>query len=116
MNKTIKNIFHIKAVHDVNTFIYYFKRLWLIGKCIPDTAYANDTVKLVLSIIVPALKISTQFFRKAIYLFFIESLAISLDKSIQLPMERFDFVVHIFSLCLALLTWESHVFKVEQIS
>lgn len=119
MNKTIKNIFHIKAVHDVNTFIYYFKRLWLIGKCIPDTAYANDTVKLVLSIIVPALKISTQFFRKAIYLFFFIGipLLISLDKSIQLPMERFDFAVHIFFFmsCFIGPLGESHVFKVEQI-
>ena len=45
MTKTLKQILQMKASLWVNSFCYYFKRLWLIGRWMPDSIYGDYPLK-----------------------------------------------------------------------
>lgn len=51
MNKTLRQIIMIKASIATNTFLYFLKRLWVIGKRIPDSIYGNQELKLILGVL-----------------------------------------------------------------
>lgn len=50
MSNVLKQIISLKTTLWVNSFIYYFKRLWLIGKWMPDSLYSNYSLKHKLSL------------------------------------------------------------------
>ncbi len=52
MFNTIQMIFKIKTAMYANTFIYYLKRLWFVGKFFPESLYANESAKNIISIFV----------------------------------------------------------------
>lgn len=52
MIDTLKNIFYISMYNKINFFIYYFKRLPLIGKLLKDTSYKEMKIKKSISIFV----------------------------------------------------------------
>ncbi len=67
MPKTLKIIFNINASSSANQFIYYFKRLPLIGKLLPDYFYQDIALKKVLTAVVSVFKFLMQFVYKALY-------------------------------------------------
>lgn len=51
MSRTLQQIIMMKASIATNTFLYYLKRLWVIGKHVPDRIYGNRDLKLILAVI-----------------------------------------------------------------
>lgn len=51
MSRALQQMIMIKASIMVNTFLYYFKRLWVIGKYVPDRVYGNRELKQVLAVL-----------------------------------------------------------------
>lgn len=68
MIKTLTNIFKVTATEKVNRFIYYFKRIPLIGKILPDSIYCDGALKLVISAVIYVFITSFLFLKKAFYL------------------------------------------------
>ncbi|WMJ24414.1 hypothetical protein RBG61_07040 [Paludicola sp. MB14-C6] len=68
MIKTLQNIFKVSASQTVNQFIYYFKRIPLIGKILPDSIYQDGSLKIVLSAMIYIFVTCFIFFKKALYL------------------------------------------------
>lgn len=56
MIDTLKNIFYLSMSNKINFFIYYFKRLPLVGKLLKDTAYKELKLKRIISIFVLLIK------------------------------------------------------------
>lgn len=71
MNKTnlLWPILRLKGFMLVNRVIYYFKRLPLIGKIMPDAAYSFGDIKTFVSIVMTLFKGAYHLFAKALYLF-----------------------------------------------
>ena len=67
MNKTFQTILQIKATVNANTFLYYLKRLWVIGKHVPDRVYREEGLKTSRRIDNSAWAIA-KLFGKAVYL------------------------------------------------
>ena len=68
MTKALKQMLQMKASLWVNSFCYYFKRLWLIGKWMPDSIYGDYGLKKVLSVIAVVVQQLIEFFGKPVYL------------------------------------------------
>lgn len=68
MGKTLKQIISLKAALSVNAFCFYFKKLWLIGKWMPDAIYSRYGVKKVLSVLAVVMQQLIGFFGKPLYL------------------------------------------------
>ena len=51
MVRTLQQIIMLKATIVTNTFLYYLKRLWVIGKHVPDSVYGNRELKMVLAVL-----------------------------------------------------------------
>lgn len=69
MNKTFKTILQIKATVSANTFLFYLKRIWILGKHIPDRIYTDATLKRFLVVFTTVLEQLMKLFGKAVYLF-----------------------------------------------
>lgn len=67
MLKTLKTVFSINASSTVNKFLYYFRRLPLIGKFLPELLYKDAALKKIFLIIAGVLRILNQFLFKALY-------------------------------------------------
>ena len=61
-------IAHIKAALWVNSFFYYFKRLWLVGRLVPDTVYGEYELKKALTIAAFCLRQGAALTGKLLYL------------------------------------------------
>lgn len=68
MIKILKQMIRMKAAIWVNTFIFYFRKLWVVGKLMPDTLYANYGLKDGLSIAAVAVRLLAELGGKALYL------------------------------------------------
>ena len=68
MNKTFQTILQIKATVNANTFLYYLKRLWVIGKHVPDRVYREEGLKNFLAVLTTVLGQLLKLFGKAVYL------------------------------------------------
>lgn len=68
MIKTLKQITDIKAVLWVNAFCYYFRRLWLIGTCMPESIYARYGLKKALAVVASIVRQLFDFCGKPLYL------------------------------------------------
>ncbi|SHH52049.1 hypothetical protein [Clostridium grantii] len=68
MINTFLATFKVNFAISGNTFIYFLKKLPLIGKKIPDKLYNETEMKIVLGVIGKLFKISLEFFVKVLYL------------------------------------------------
>ncbi|MBS5726124.1 MAG: hypothetical protein KHW59_10180, partial [Clostridiales bacterium] len=68
MNKALKQIIGMKAALWVNAFLYYVRRLWLVGKRIPESLYGNYELKKILSVVAVVFRQIGDFFGKPVYL------------------------------------------------
>lgn len=118
MIKTFKIIFHLKTVMQVNVFLYYFKRLWVIGKVIPDQAYGLNSAKKVLTVLIAILMQIAGFAGKGLYLGVMVGLPfLFLGKNqIMAQGEQFLWMVHIlfFMNCILGPLQDSQVFSVTR--
>ncbi len=67
MIKTIKSLFLIRKTYQANSFIYYLKRLPLIGNIFPYSLYSTKGLKDAFSVISVIYLISKMFLGKTIY-------------------------------------------------
>ncbi|ADY55751.1 hypothetical protein Sgly_1449 [Syntrophobotulus glycolicus DSM 8271] len=94
MIETQKNIFNIMASINANRFIYYFKRLPLIGRILPDIVYEKVALKKVVAVIAGGSKVLSGFLAKALFLGLLVLLpVIFMEKD---PVLRFNSYLHIF--------------------
>ena len=77
MIKTIKHLIKIKAANQVNAFIYFFKRIWLIGKILPDTVYQETLLKTIVTVFASMWKLSYKYFKMFLYIALVVVLPIS---------------------------------------
>ena len=68
MMSTLKQVARIRAAMWVNTWIYYFQKLWLVGRLAPDSLYQNQGLKRALSAIALVLRQLVELAGKPIYL------------------------------------------------
>lgn len=89
MNKTFRTILQIKATVGANTFLYYLKRLWLIGKHIPDRVYTNAALKTVLAVATTVLAQLLKLLGKGLYLLLAAGLplAFAMQKGMLTPAQ-----------------------------
>lgn len=70
MSNVLKQIVSLKTTLWVNSFLYYFKRLWLIGKWAPDSLYSNYPLKRKLSVAAFVIRQLIDLAGKPLYLLF----------------------------------------------
>ena len=118
MNKTLKTILQIKATVGANTFLYYLKRLWLIGKHIPDRVYMDETLKKFLAVLTTVLGQFMKLIGKAIYLLLAAGLPLMLamEKGMLEPAQAPSHLVNIlfFLSCITGPMQDSAVFGVTR--
>lgn len=68
MISTFINSFKVSFVEQANTFIYFLKRIPLLGKKIPDNIYKKTHAKIVIGVIREILGVLGGFVGKAVYL------------------------------------------------
>lgn len=78
MIKTLKQITQMKAALWVNAFCYYFKRLWVVGKWMPDSIYSRYRLKRALSVVAVIVRQLIDFCGKPLYLIFFVGLPLLL--------------------------------------
>lgn len=96
MFRTQINIFNIMASTNANWFIYYFKRIPLIGKILPDSIYGHIGVKKKIAVLAAILKALGNLLGKAVIvglMMFLPALWIGKEFS---PSLRYDSYLHIF--------------------
>ena len=103
---------------QVNVFLYYLKRLWVIGKMIPDQVYGLDSVKKVLTVVIAILMQLVNFMGKGLYLAAMVGLPMLYmgKNQIMAPGEQFLWMVHIlfFMNCILGPLQDSQVFSVTR--
>lgn len=118
MNKTFQTILQIKATVGANTFLYYLKRLWLIGKHIPDRVYMNETLKKFLAVLTTVLGQLMKLIGKVIYLLLAAGLPLMLavKKGMLEPSQAPSHLVNIlfFLSCVMGPMQDSAVFAVTR--
>lgn len=116
-NKNIlKNIFKIKTSIYANTLIYYFKRIWFIGKILPNDIYSNIKLKNIISIIVTVAIQLGKILTKAVYLalmiwypIILSNKAMPSDKVIALFVNIFFYLS-----CILGALQDSEIFKITR--
>ncbi len=84
------------ASENANQLIYYIKRLPIIGKHLPDSLYANLSMKKVLAVVAAVLKFFKGIFGKIIYIGLLMVLpAFFLEKN---PAARYSSFLHAFTM------------------
>ena len=68
MADMLVKIVEMKAALWLNSFFYYFRRLWLVGRLMPESVYAGTALKRVLSYVAVAVQQFSGFFGKPLYL------------------------------------------------
>lgn len=69
MLTTILTILRMAACSAVNRFIYYFKRIPLLGKMMPDAAYGFGDIKVFVTVVMNVVRALSKVFYKALYVF-----------------------------------------------
>ncbi len=68
MKRMIGQIVRMNGTLWLNSFLYYFQRLWLVGKLVPNTVYAGYRLKKALSYMAVAVRQIIDFCCKPLYL------------------------------------------------
>lgn len=118
MINTLKQMTQLKAALWVNAFLYYFKRLWLIGRYVPDSVYSNYGVKKVLSVLAVVVRQLIDFCGKPLYLLSVVTLPLLLilNQNPELKGREFLIMVQILFFlngCLGALG-DSQIFAVTR--
>ncbi len=114
MINVLKNIFGIMMSTSANKFIYYFKRIWLIGKIIPDSIYADRQLKNVIAWFVWIFVQSYKFITKAIYIgiaMFLPLFILHQEDILNAGLSGFIHIFFIMSVLFGAFQ-ESEIFKV----
>lgn len=118
MDNTLKQIIRMRASLWVNSFLYYFQRLWLIGKLIPDSLFGNYRLKRGLSVAAVLLRQLLDLLGKPLYLLCFAGLPIALltGRHPELKGQSFALLVHIlfFLNCLLGPLGDSQIFTVTR--
>lgn len=118
MTKTLKQIINMKADLWVNAFFFYFRRLWLIGKWMPEAIYKNYELKKVLAVFAVIFQQFKAFFGKPIYLLAALGLPFLMmgESSPELKEQGFVYMVQIvfFLNCLQGAFGDSQIFTVTR--
>lgn len=118
MIKTLEKIINMKATLWVNAFCYYFKRLWLIGKWMPDSIYSCYDSKKVLSVLAVIVRQLIDFFGKPLYLLCFVILPINMMSNSNPGMKGQEFAAMVnilfFLNCIIGGFGESQVFTVTR--
>lgn len=92
--ETQKNIYNIMASTNANWLIFYFKRIPIIGRILPDNIYGNQSIKKILAVIGTILRIFGNVLKKALFIFLFLFLPVFLiEKDHTL---RYDSYLHVF--------------------
>ena len=115
MVRTLQQIIMLKATIVTNTFLYYLKRLWVIGKHVPDSVYGNRELKMVLAVLFTILGQVFSLAGKALYIFLFAVLPALFACTAESGV-RFDSLVQIlfFLSCIMGPLQDSVVFKVTK--
>ncbi len=116
MGNTISILVRMKTTLWVNTFLFYFRRLRLVGKVIPETAHQNEKLKHVLSVVAVILRLLLELGGKVLYVLAMVYIPIIGLANSALPGRGMDLLVHmVFTLsCLAGPLMESFIFSVTR--
>lgn len=68
MIKMLGQITKLKGALWVNAFLFYLKRLWLVGKLVPDTVFSSYAAKRNLSVAAVVIRQMIDFIGKPLYL------------------------------------------------
>lgn len=118
MNSTLKLMINMKAALWVNGFIFYFKKLWIVGKWMPESVYSNYSTKKVLTVIALVIRQILDFLTKPFYLFIaaIVPMLLILQRQPQFVNQQFSVVVHtlFFLSCCTGAFGDSYIFAVSR--
>lgn len=78
MIRTLKDIFALGIAENVNAFLYYFKRIPLLGRLLSDKIYGDESLKKAITILVMLFRAAWGFLGKMIYIGLTMYLPISL--------------------------------------
>jgi len=96
MTETQKNIFAIMASSNANWFIYYFKRIPLIGKILPDKIYGNISLKTIVAVVAAIMNIFGKLIWKAVYVGLMILLPVMFFDKLSFASLRYDSYVYLF--------------------
>ena len=118
MRQMVGQIIKMRGALWVNAFLYYFSRLWMVGRLVPPTAYAGYRAKKALSAAAVAVRQIIDLCGKPLYLLTFLHLPV-----ILLAGSRPQFAGQEFSLFLSMLFFlscilgafgDSHIFNVTR--
>lgn len=116
--KTLKSIFHIDMVMQVNTVIFYLKKMWIVGKLIPDSLYGQATAKKVLSVLVAILGQLKRLVGKWLYLMLVVGVPLLMAGKLggKTSDDAFELMVHIIFIltCVMASLQDSQIFSVTR--
>ena len=114
MIRTLKQLTMVRSSMSVNVFLYYLKRIWVIGKRIPDSVYGNRELKQILTVFSLITEQTRSILGIILYLLFFVVFPLTLfDTPIE---QRGDYIITIlfFLTCISGSLQESIVFKVTR--
>lgn len=114
MSRALCQIVMMRATIMTNTFLYYLKRLWLIGKLVPDRVYGNPDFKIVLAVLFTIVGQVVSLTGKVLYVLVMVVLPTWMMKRVH--VDAFDYMVQIlfFLSCLMGPLQDSVVFQVTK--
>ncbi|MRN55935.1 hypothetical protein [Paenibacillus monticola] len=113
MIRTLSSILDIRSASGTNRFIYYFKRIPMLGKLLKDDIYANAVLKRTFSVIVFILKVLWGFMSKFAYIGILIYGPVILTSS-ELPIkEQYQLYLHIVLFLSFIVAAVSNVFIME---
>ena len=118
MINMLKQIIFMRTALWVNAFLYYLKRIPLAGKLVPDSVYANDSLKKILAAAAFLIRQLVDFAGKPLYLLIFVLLPAQLF-AVKVPMwegKAFPLMVHIlfFLNCIIGSLGDSQIFLVTR--
>lgn len=94
--ETQKDLFNISAITGANWIIYFFKRLPLIGKVMPDRIYGDLSLKKTFAVIATVLMVLWKLLKKAGFIGLLIILPVMLIE--KDPAARFPLFLYIYTL------------------
>lgn len=118
MTNILKQIINLKASLLVNAFIFYFRKLWIVGKWLPESLYSSYTAKKALNIVAITVRQMFDFAAKPLYLLLFAACPVFLIVKIQpqLQGQEFAIMIHIlfFLNCYIGSFGDNHIFQVSR--
>lgn len=118
MINTIKIIFQMKAATSANSFLYFLRRLWLVGRFVDEDLYKDGTLKNAFAMAVAVLVQIKNLFAKILYFLLLIALPVFAAESIdpELKGQSVALFIHVlfFVNCLLGSLVDSRIFTVTQ--